>query len=345
MTISKMESRSSLINRSFKARLRPIVFVLLLMILLPAVALGAETVKFGVLLVGDTRLDTFEGFKAAIAEHAANTGETIQYLIKNAGGERSRLEELAGELIAERPNIVIAAGGIEADALKISSAGTGIPVVFLAASSAEKRGLVASMRAPGGNLTGIDTNDTALVEKRLWYIKKLLPEARRVLVFNVPSLAPSVASVALARRFAKEIELELQVIDVADKEQTITAAAAVRQRDTDVILLLPLAVTDSVIKEALLPLSRREGIPIMGYNEQSVELGAFAAYGSSRRECGAQAARMAIKVVHGVKPSHLPVETPENLSLSINRRMVEELGLKLTSRSWRLADQVVELNP
>lgn len=324
-------------------RMLTLLLAVLCVLLQPLAAVAGETVHIGILLAYDTRLSTVEGFQEEMAEHTASTGATLRYVIRNAQGDRSLLAGLASELIAARPALAIAAGGIEADALKVASAGSGVPVIFLAVSSAVERGLIASMQAPGGNLTGIDTNDTALVEKRLWYLQKLLPQARRVLCFNVPDIAPSAASVVLARKFAAEVGIELQVVDVTSKEQVRDVAATIRRAQTDAILLLPVAITDAVLKEVLLPLSRREGIPIMGYNEESIENGAFAAYGGSRRACGAQAARIAIMVKHGVAPGVLPAETPSDLSLTINRRLVEELGLQLSERSWRLAARVVDL--
>jgi putative ABC transport system substrate-binding protein len=334
-------------NKTLMARIIPVTVLLFLLgvLLFPTPARAEQAWKIGVLMANDTRLDTFEGFKTAMAEHAAGSGATHAYTVKNAKGDRSVLAGLAAEIIAAKPDLAVAAGGIEADALKVASAGTGIPVIFLAVSSAQERGLVASMQNPGGNITGIDTNDTVLVEKRLWYISKLLPKARTVLCFNIPTIAPSAASIALARKIAPQLGLQLKVIDVASKEEVAPAAAALHSGDADVILLLPVAPIDATIKETLLPLSRRAQIPIMGYNEESIDLGAFAAYGSSRNACGAQAAQMAIKVLHGIPPGDLPVETPSTLTLTINRKMTEELGLKLSKRSWNLASTVVNLNP
>jgi putative ABC transport system substrate-binding protein len=308
-----------------------------------AVVQAGETVHIGILSANQTRNDTINGFEAGMAGHAGNSGAAYLYKRYEAEGDRSKLAGLAAELIAEKPDLAIAAGGIEADALKLAAKGTGIPVVFLAVSSAVDRGLVANMRTPGGSLTGVDTNDTALVEKRLWYIQKLLPTAKRVLCFHIPGITPSTASIELARKVAPQLGLELQVLEVANKEAVAAAAATIKRANTDVILLLPVAPIDAMVNSVLLPLSRQERIPIMGNNQQSIERGAFAAYGSSRYRCGEQAARLAIKILNGASPATLPAETPSTLELILNRHLVGELDLKLSKRSWRMADKVVDL--
>lgn len=310
-----------------------------------ASAHAARTVRIGILMAGDNRQLPVQGFQAAMAEHAATGDATLIFDIKNAAGANDQLARLAGELVSGRPDIAIAAGGVEADALKAATAGSKLPVVFLGVSSAVERGLIDSMALPGGNLTGVDTNDSLLTEKRLWYITKILPQARKVVCFNVPTNTPSAQSTAIARRIAPQLGLSLGVIDVATKEDVSRAAAALAKKDADVILLLPVAMIDQLLKGVLLPLSVQQGIPIMGYNQWTVEQGAFAAYGASRLETGKQAARLAIKILHGSDPAVLPTEVPQRLELTVNRRMAERLGLKLSDRIWRLADVVADINP
>ncbi len=77
-----------------------------------------------------------------MAEYTAGENITFSYEVKNAAGNRGRLPELAKDIIAGKPDMAIAAGGIEADALKAASAGSGVPGVFLSISSSVDRGIV-----------------------------------------------------------------------------------------------------------------------------------------------------------------------------------------------------------
>lgn len=327
----------------------PVILLSLLIGLLPGPlnvistpALAAENVNVGILMAGDNRQATVDGFREGIIEHGKEHPMAVSYQVENAEGDRDKLLSLAEAIIAARPDIAFAAGGIEADALKIASQGSGVPVVFLASSSLE-RGLVQSAAEPGGNLTGIDTNDTALIEKRLWYISKLFPDARRVTCINIPSNTPSRESVAIAREAAPEFGLSLTVLEAATKEQARAVAASISGVNTDVVLLLPVAVVDQIMRDTLLPLSLQHKIPILGYNEGSVANGAFAAYGGSRYEFGKQAARIAVKILHGADPASLPMETPDFLELTINRWMVARLGVVMSKWAWKMAEKLVDI--
>lgn len=305
-------------------------------------ALEKSSFHIGVLLFGDNRLDTFAGLQEGLAKHGKEEGITYVYDIRNAKGKRADLAGLAAQIIAAKPDMAIAGGGIEADALKIASAGTKIPVVFLAASSAVDRGLVKSMLKPGGNLTGIDTNDTALTAKRLWYIKKILPGAKRVRIFNVLDIKSSVESVKVAQEATLKLGLELTVVDVADEIELEKAVAETSKENTDVVLITPVATLDKEMLRLFVPLQVEKKIPVMGYNRSTLENGAFASYAASRFDCGRQAARQVHTIFHGQSPEETPVETPEKIEFVINRWMVNTLGLKLSNQVWKLADEIVD---
>ncbi len=303
----------------------------------------ANEVRIGVLMYCEHRQPSLDGFKKGMMAHGKFKGMVYHYDIRNTSHDRSKLLPLAEEIISTRPDIAIATGAIEADALKIASQGSGVPVVFLAGSNAVERGLAESVIRPGGNVTGIETNDAALTEKRLWYITKLLPKARQVTCLNYPTISSSKDAAEIARRVAPTLGLELRVIDVSSLEEAKSAAASISQDNTDVILLLPGIPLDQIEREVLRPISLAHKIPILGYHYGSILNGAFAAFGASRYAAGAQGARLTVKVLHGADPANTPLESPEQLDLTINRWMVNQLDLRLPSRVWRLASKLVDI--
>ena len=309
----------------------------------PTAMAAKKEYNVGVLLYNDSRLSTLAGFREEMDKHEKEEGYTVVYDLKNAGADRPRLAEMAIEIIASRPDVAIACGGLEADALKEASAGTSVPVVFLAVSAAVDRGLAVEMTHPGGNLTGIETNDAILSGKRLWYLTKLLPDAKRVLVFHIPSIGASVESLEAARTAAAELGLELTVIEVANIEELKQAAQKITPAITDVVLLTPLAPLDATQKELFLPLSLLQKIPVMGYNEGSVNRGAFASYAGSRKEMGRQAVNLVHKLWQGTPVAGMAIETPEQIEFIINRWMIIRLGLKLPKSSWKMADKIVDI--
>jgi putative tryptophan/tyrosine transport system substrate-binding protein len=216
-------------------------------------------------------------------------------------------------------------------------------VVFLSVSSSVDRGIVASMVSSGNNFTGIDTNDTNLTAKRLWFIRKVLPEAKKVFCFHVPSSVPSVKALAVARQSASDLGFELQAVEVESQEDIKKATATLSKTTTDVILLLPTVPTDKAMHSIIFPRAMAEKIPIFGFSETNIESGAFASYAGSRYANGEQAARLIHKIVNGTAPKDIPIETPDKFELVINKDVVAQLGLKVSDRFWRMADRIVDI--
>nr|WP_319493957.1 ABC transporter substrate-binding protein [uncultured Desulfobacter sp.] len=311
----------------------------------PMLSRANDPITFGILMANDTRQDPVDGFKngmASFAEHGHDIAK-FKYTILNAGNQKQKLTELAQEIVAAKPDIAVAAGGIEADALMTATRGTDIPMVFLSVSSSIDRGLTSSMTAPDKNFTGIDTNDTNITAKRMWFIKRILPDTRKIFCFHIPSNVPSVESVKIARKKAEELGLELIVKEVITIDDIRSAAPMISRENMDVILLNPVAVIHGAMKEIILPRAMAQKIPIFGYGMGSVKKGAFASYAGSRYANGKQAARLAHKIIHGTRPENIPIETPEQYEFVINRWMVKKLGLTLPSNAYKMADKIVEI--
>ena len=322
-----------------------IMLPLFCMIVFSSSTVEAREIKISVLMASDIRQDTVDGLKQGLKEHGRDEGylNTYSYEIKNAAGNRKKLPAMAAEIIAGKPDVAVACGGIEADALLAASAGTTIPVVFLSVSSSVERKIVASMDSSGNNFTGIDTNDTQLTAKRLWFIRKILPAAKTIFCFNVPSIFPSAQSLGIARKNAADLGFAIQYAEVETEADIKKASATLSHATTDVILLLPAVTTDKALRSVILPKALAEHIPIFGYGVSSIEGGAFASYAGSRFENGKQAVRLIHKIVKGIAPREIPIETPEHLQLIINKALVAKLGLQLSNRVWRMADQVVDI--
>lgn len=307
-------------------------------------AMAKDQLRIGILMANDIRQDPVNGFTDGLGEYSKHGTFDFVYTILNAKNHKERLPDLAREIIDAKPDIAVAAGGIEADALKAAAKGTQVPVVFLSVSSSISRGLASSMTAPDNNITGVETNDTELTAKRLWFIKRILPNPRTVFCYHVPSIVPSVESIGVAQKKAQELGLDLIVEPVETVEDIRKVTQTLSRDKVDVILLNPVAPIHGAVETIILPKAMAEKIPIFGYGMGSIKAGAFASYAGNRYANGRQAARLAHKIVHGALPKDIPIETPEELEFIVNRWMVKALGLQLPDRAWQMADKIVDID-
>lgn len=309
----------------------------------PVSALSKESVKIAILMANETRQNTVKGFQNGMASITDYCAQEFTYTILDAHNQRHRLPELAQKIIAAKPDLAVAAGGIEAETLMVATRGTDIPMVFLSVSSSIDRGLASTMTAPDKNITGIETNDTNITAKRIWFIKRLLPNTKKIFCFHMPSNVSSVGSVKIALKKAKELDMELIVKEVETVDDIRNITQMIFRENVDVILLNSVTIIHGALKEVILPKAMKQGIPVFGYGMACIEKGAFASYAGSRFLNGKQAARLAHKIIHGESCRNIPIETPEKYEFIINTWMVKKLGLTLPSNAYKMADKIVEI--
>jgi putative ABC transport system substrate-binding protein len=71
-------------------------------------------------------------------------------------------------------------------------------------------------------------------------------------------------------------------------------------------------------------------------------MGALASYAGDYREFGIQGAKVVTKVLKGIKPADLPIETPERLILTVNLATAKAIGLKIPRTVLDRVDRLVE---
>ena len=87
-------------------------------------------------------------------------------------GDLASLPRLAAELVALRPDVLIAVGSTEAKALQAAT--SDIPIFFQVSSDPVGYGFVDSIAHPGKNITGIAVAPQILWGKRLELLVELL---------------------------------------------------------------------------------------------------------------------------------------------------------------------------
>ena len=121
-----------------------------------------------------------EALRAGLRDLGYVEGRNVTLALRFAGGVPARLPELAAELVALKPDVILAGsiGGI----LAARNATRTIPLIMTVISEDPvAMGLVSSIARPGGNITGIWMfGDDSLVGKRLEFLKHVVPGLARI---------------------------------------------------------------------------------------------------------------------------------------------------------------------
>ena len=100
-------------------------------------------------------------------------GHNMTFDSRFAGGDYRLLEGQLHELLAAKPDVMVAMGTPALIAIK--KAGCNVPVVFTLVSDPVEQGLVESFARPGGCATGFTNFDFAIIGKMVETPKKFLP--------------------------------------------------------------------------------------------------------------------------------------------------------------------------
>ncbi len=283
----------------------------------------------GIVLFGDSRQPQVDGFRDGLGELGYEEDRNVTYTVLNAENKRDRLTDLVSQLQQQDVDLLVAAGGLEADTMKHQAGPDTPPVVVLYVNAIVERGLVQSRRQAGWPVTGVDNLNAELSGKRVQLLHDLLPAARRILILYYQRIAPSRIGVEHARRAAEDLGLTIDARAVNSRDEIRQVMTSLQPGDVDAMLTVPTAPIDNALKSIILPEVSRLQLPMMTHSRPLAEAGALASYGAPFYDLGKQTARLGDKVLRGISPDKIPFENPKTFVYSINRPVMETLGIEL----------------
>ena len=283
----------------------------------------------GIVLFGDSRQPQVEGFQSELKKLGYIPGESINYIVRNAKNKRDQLKSIVEELLTQQIDLLVAAGGLEADTMK-KSVKDNTPVVVLYVNSIVERGLVESRSKPGWNVTGVDNLNAELSSKRVEIMRDLLPNMKKILILYYKKIPPSRIGVEKATTIANNIGIHIDARAVKNREEIRQVMESLKPDDVDAMLTVPTAPIDNALKAIILPEVKRLKLPLMTHSRPLASKGAMASYGAHFFDLGAQAARLANKILKGKEASKIPFETPKKYIYTLNSDVQKEYNIKIT---------------
>jgi len=279
----------------------------------------------------------YELFRQGLRELGYVEGKNIVIEYRSAY-DRSRLAELATELVQWKAEVIVAAGGAAGPAKKATDT---IPIVFLFSGDPIVAGLVASLARPGGNMTGITWLAFELVGKRLELLKEIAPRASRVAVLASPAHPGEQRELMETQSTARALGTILEYHQVRASADVDRALDAIIKENTNALLAFPDPVTMRHRKQIAEFAAKNRLASVFGFKEY-VESGGLMSYGPSRDEPQRRIAVYVDKILKGAKPADLPVELPMKFEFMINLKAAKQIGLTIPPNVLARANKVIK---
>jgi putative tryptophan/tyrosine transport system substrate-binding protein len=296
-----------------------------------------RTFSIGVINLSPRLEPILTRFKTRMNELGYRQGSNITYIYQGPASGIQELDSIASNLVAAKVDLILALSTPAAQATQRATNGTNLPVVFAPVTDPVVAGIVANLRRPGGNITGVALGADSEA-RRLEWLLKLAPNTRRIYVPYNSDDASARSSLAAIRAAAPKLNVELQPREARNPEE-ISAAIAVIPTDVQAVFLLQdslvAARTDDFVKATI-----AQRLPLSVPTNEQVQRGALVAFSANLAVLGEQMARLVDHIFQGGQPADTPVETAE-FFLTINLQTAERIGLQIPDIYIRQADHIV----
>jgi putative ABC transport system substrate-binding protein len=299
--------------------------------------------KVGILSGLNLFLNITTTFKEEMTTLGYIEGKNIVYDTEKTNYEPDKEQQVLEKFIDNKVDLIFGYNTEVALAAKNATRGTGIPVVF-ANAFIEGNNLVDSVRAPGGNITGVRYPGIDTAVKRLEVMHEMVPQAKRIWVPyqkgypSVPSqfegLRPAAASLGVTL-------IEFPCDNLTHLNAELEGRSKSGDLGFDAVLFIPesLSTTRDAFK-IISDYTRGPKIPVGGSFIVTEEYGTVFAVTVDNAEIGRLAAHSADKVLKGTPAGTIPVVSPESV-LKINYKVSQELGLNVSEGLLGRANEII----
>jgi putative ABC transport system substrate-binding protein len=278
-------------------------------------------------------------FRQRLRELGWREGQNIGIDYRWAGGDARRVQAYAAELVGLKPDVILAYAPAVLAALRHET-GT-IPIVFVSVADPVGGGFVASLAAPGGNITGFTNYEFTIGGKWLEALKEIAPHVSRVMVILNPANPTGPGYVRMIETAAASFAVQVTatpVPDTTDYERVIESF--VREPNGGLIVLPDIRA--NVERERIIALAGRYRLPAVYYIRHFATGGGLLSYGPEAVDQYLRAASYVDRILKGEKPANLPVQAPTKFELVINLKTAKALGLTVPQTLQVAADEVIE---
>jgi len=324
-----------------KSKRRRLVLAIAGALLAPAGPAAAQranrTSRVGVLFAAGLE-GYYAAFRAELRQLGYVEGRNLQLDARWAEGDLTRLPQLAAELLALKPDVIVASSTPSIVALKRAT--TTVPIVMATSADSVRSGFVATLSRPGANITGNSAMNFDLSLKTIHLLHACVPQVTRIglLLTRNSAYNPQLDEIVAGARAFGVTVVPLRANTEAEIESVFNGAAQEKLGGMAVF-------GDSVFvahKRKLAEKAAAMRLPTIYQWRSHVDAGGLMSYGPDINSLWRMAARCVDRILKGANPAELPVQQPTVFELFINGTVAKNLGITIPPDVLLRADAVIE---
>lgn len=275
-----------------------------------------------------------EGFKKALEDNGFKEGKNIKFDTQNAQTDMNNTATIANNFIGDKVDLIFA--NATPSAVSALNATKEIPIVFTSVTDPVGAGLVKSFEEPSGNVTGTTDNHPDATKKTIDFVTNEVGAKNIGVIFNSGEQNSEVQ--------VKEVKKIAEANGAKVVEVSISTTAEVKQAAESLVgrvdaIYVPTDNTVVSALESVISVANNKKIPLFVGELDSMKKGAVAVSGFNYYDIGYEAGEMAAQILSGKKkPSELPVQLPQSLTLTINKKAAKDQGVDIKEEWSKIAE-------
>jgi len=311
-------------TESPKKTSRPLFRVLVIVAVIAAALLlvnkfsnhtGGTKKRFALIQYNDSPLSDLsrQGITDGLTALGLVSKKDYNLTVSNAQGDIASLNMMLDAVVTDHPDLVFITSTptLEAAVKKITT----LPVIFTVVADPLVAGAGTSFVNHLPNVTGISTMGD--YEGMVTLVKLVLPQAKVIGTLFSPAEANSVKNIAELKKYAEKAGLTLLTVPVNSSQEISDATRSLASRKPDVICQVVDNLTSSSAG-TIIKIARDQYIPVFGFVSDQAKMGAVVVVSRDYHQAGADAVKLAKKILDGQKPADIPIEVVSKTEILLN---------------------------
>ena len=254
-----------------------------------------------------------------------------------ASGDMNRLPTLMAEALRGNPHLIVAPGSQAALAAKRAT--TTVPILSVMGDPVGM-GLVASLSRPGGNLTGVSSqNVEELPSKWVELLRELHPRLSRVAMIVNPDNPNSPTMVSAVSRATSAFGIGLVVLDARGLEDFAGVIEQARKHAQAVIVTPDSTAFQN--RQLIAAQAEKHRLPAIYSSIDFIDAGGLISYGPDYTTLLRRLGEYADKILKGAIAAEMPIEQPTTFNLVVNLKAARAIGVTVPQSLLARADKLI----
>jgi putative ABC transport system substrate-binding protein len=278
-------------------------------------------------------------FTQALADLGWVDGRNVRMDVRWAVGDTNRTRALAQELVGLQPDVILTHTTPATVAVQRET--RTIPIVFAGLGDPVASGIVSRLDRPSANITGFTSNEASLGGKWLELLQEIAPGLKRSAIMFNPNTAPVSTFVPSFETAARSLKVEPIIGPVHSDTEIDAAIIALGHEPGGGLVVIPDAFT-LVDRAPIISAAARNNVHVVYPQSEFARDGGLISYGVDQVDSFRRAATYVDRILHGAKPTELPVQLPTKFEMVVNLKTAKALGLRVPQSILLRADEVIQ---